>query len=240
MITVDERIGSRDLLPAIRAYGADAELGRLEFGDFAFVGRGKDETDILIGIELKETRDLVSSLQSSRFAGHQLGGLQKMYERAWLLTEGIWRDGEGGVLEVLTGSWRKINNAGRFVMYRDVESWLLTQTIRGGLSHWHCNTRRDTVRFIVNLYRWWTLKSFAEHRSHQVIYEPPPDRAMLTEPTTFLRMLACVDKVGYDKAIAISQIYGSVGEIRDTTERELRLIPGIGPVVASNIKRAFQ
>ncbi len=240
MITVDERIGSKDLLAPIRAHGVDAELGHLDFGDFAFVGRGLNDTDLLMGLELKETRDLVSSLQSSRFAGHQLCGLQKMYDRAWLVTEGIWREGNGGVLEVLTGSWRKLSNTGRFVMYRDIESWLLTQTIRGGLSHWHCNTRKDTVRFIVNLYRWWTLKAFSEHRSHQVIYQPPPDRAMLTEPTTFLRMLACIDKVGYDKAIAISQIYGSVGEIRDSSARELQLIPGIGPIVAANIKKAFK
>src|SRR5574337_1311397 len=160
-------------------------------------------SDVFIGVELKETRDLIASLRSARFPGHQLPGLQTTYDRAWLLTEGIWRAGEGGVLEIMAGGWRTITLGAHQVMLSDVESWLLSQIIRGGISHWHCATRKDTVRFLTVLYKWWTAKDLDEHRSHQAIYLPPPDRAMLAEPSTFLRIASCLPGVGWDKAAAL-------------------------------------
>src|SRR5689334_15702242 len=111
MLLVDPRIGSRDLLLPLQRFGVPAELSpvNMDAGDFAFVGRGVNDAALTVGIELKETVDLVQSLRSGRFAGHQLPGLLRTYDRAWLLTEGMWRVGESGLLEVWRyGGWSTV------------------------------------------------------------------------------------------------------------------------------------
>lgn len=240
MLLVDERIGSKDLLqPLIRA-GVPAELQHLEFGDFAFIGRGLEGVDVFIGIELKETRDLISSLRSSRFPGHQLPGLQSFYDRAWLVTEGIWRAGDDGVLETMRGGWQTASVGPHCIMASDLDSWILSQTIRGGISHWHCSTRRDTLRFIATLYKWWTDKSLDEHRSHEAMYIAPPDRAMLTEPSACQKMISCLPGVGWDKAMKIdAACLGSIVTLTNMSAQELQKIQGIGKKTAEGIRSAL-
>lgn len=251
MMIVDERIGSRDLLTPLQRFGVPADLGRLEYGDFAFVGKGLQGADVIIGIELKESRDIVKSMQSGRFAGHQLLGLAAsatpMYDRAWLVTEGIWRAGEGGVLEHFARGWHKVSVGARPVMLNDLESWILTQTIRGGMSHWHCATRQDTIRFLSVLYRWWTEKELQEHRSHEAIYLPAPDRVMMTPPSTFLKMVSCIEGVGWEKGRALETQYrdpetgeGDWDAMRTASiSGRLTDVPGIGKKIAGNIRKAL-
>lgn len=245
MLIVDERIGSRDLLAPLQRYGVPAELGHLDYGDFGFIGKGIDGADVFIGVELKESRDIVKSMQSGRFAGHQLLGLacgeHKMYDRAWLVTEGIWRAGAGGVLEHFAKGWRTVNAGTRSLMLNDLESWILTQMIRGGLSYWHCSTRADTIRFLSVLYHWWTDKELQEHRSHQQIYLPPPDRVMMSPPSTFLKMVSCIDGVGWEKGRALEQhCNGDWDTLRSQAIQGALLgVPGIGKVLSLNIRKAL-
>lgn len=243
MLLVDDRIGSKDLLLPLQQYGVPCELQRLLFADFAFIGRGIADAEIYIGVELKETRDLIASLQSARFPGYQLPGLQITYDRAWLLTEGIWRTGDEGVLETLRGrgNWYPVSATGSSrIMASDLDSWILTQTIRGGISHWHASTRRDTLRFISTLYHWWTDKALDEHRSHQAIYLPPPDRAMLVPPSTFVKMASCLPGVGWEKAFALENVCnGSIAKLVELTVHDLQHIPGIGKTIAQNIINAL-
>jgi ERCC4-type nuclease len=236
MLLVDERIGSKDLLKPLQMAGVAADLAHLEYGDFAFVGRGLNDQDIFIGIELKETKDLIASLRSGRFAGHQLPGLVQTYDRAWLLTEGIWRATPDGVLELMQGGWRTVSVGRHPIMASDLESWLLTQIVRGGVNYWHSPTRRDTIRFIATLYRWWTAKELSEHRGHEAIYLPSPDRATFIEPSTERKMLACIPKVGWDKSGALEQHFGgSVRRVLAATSDELTQVPGIGKTIANTI-----
>lgn len=236
MLLVDERIGSKDLLTPLQMFGVPAALAHLEFADFAFIGRGIEGADVSVGIELKETRDLIGSLQSSRFTGHQLPGLVRTYDRVWLLTEGIWRAGAGGIFEVMAGGWRAVRGTGaRSLMLNDIESWILTQTIRGGIGYWHSSTRHDTIRFISVLYHWWTDKSLDEHRSHQAIYRPPPDRAMMVEPSTFQQMVSCIPGVGWEKSGAIEDQGYSMVTLCAADVLQLRRIDGIGPKIAKTI-----
>jgi ERCC4-type nuclease len=236
LLLVDDRIGSKDLLRPFQLAGVNAELAHLEFGDFSFVGNGIGGTNVYIGIELKETRDLISSMHSGRFAGHQLPGLVETYDRVWLITEGIWRTGAEGVLEVLQGGWRPVSVGKHRVMSSDMDAWILTQVIRGGINHAHCSTRTDTVRFVASLFRWWTSKDLEQHRAHQTIYLPPPDRASFVEPTTERKMLSCIPKVGWDKSASVLQHFnGSLRSALAASTEELLLIDGVGPIIASNI-----
>lgn len=241
MLLVDDRIGSKDLLTPLQRLGVPCELQHLDFADFAFIGRGIQGADVFIGVELKETRDLISSMRSSRFAGHQLPGLITNYDRAWLLTEGIWRTGDEGVLEIMQGGWKTVSLGRQPIMTADLDSWILTQVIRGGIAHHHAATRRDTLRFLSTLYHWWTDKTLEEHRSHQAIYLPPPDRASLVEPSAFVKgIIGLVQDVGWTRAQAIETACGgSVRKLSTMSAKELQGIPGVGKTIAQKIVAAL-
>lgn len=247
---LDDRVGSRDMQGALERQGLDVVMTRLESCDIAFVGRGIDDEPITIGIELKRVKgsdgakaDLITSLRSGRLAGHQLGGMQA-FDRAWLITEGLWRGNDEGVLEIYErGGWEPVRSGKSTLLMRDVESQLLSITTRGGLHYWHCATSRDTVRFVTTLYRWWTSKSLDEHRSHQAIYLPPPDRALFIEPSAFVKMIyAGVPGLGYEKALAIEAFIGATLEdgekwerLNAISEKALTAVDGIGKVIAGRI-----
>jgi hypothetical protein len=121
---------------------------------------------------------------------------------------------------------------------------LLTITTRGGISYRHCSTTRDTVRFIATLYHWWTAKSLGEHRSHEAIYLPPPDRAVFIEPSAFTKMIyAGVKGLGYDKALAVEMYFGGPDvpdgtkfeRLWTATKKELSTIAGIGTTLADRL-----
>jgi ERCC4-type nuclease len=236
LLLVDNRIGSKDLLRPLQLAGVPAELAHLEFADFAFIGRGHNDEDVYIGVELKETADLIGSLRSARFVGHQLPGLVNTYNHVWLVTEGIWRAGAGGVLETIRhGGWEPVSVGRNRTMLNDLESWILTQVIRGGLHHHHCPTRVDTIRFLSVLYHWWTQKSLDDHKSHQQIYIPGPDRAVFVEPSTERKMLSCIPKIGWDKSGLLEEHFGGLRNVLAATPDELRAVKGIGDVIISHI-----
>lgn len=241
MLLVDDRIGSKDLLQPLERQGVPCDLARLDFGDCAFIGRGLNDADVYIGVELKELTDLVASMVSGRFTGHQLPGLQRMYDRSWLLVEGAYRAGESGILEHWRpGGWQPIAKGSKRFMACDLEAWLLSQAIRGGMMLWRAQTRRDTIRFLSTLYGWWTRKSLDEHRAHQAIYQPPPDRALLMEPSTFVKMAAAIPGVGWDRALKLeTACNGSFQTLGHLSVKELQQVDGIGRITAENIRRAF-
>lgn len=241
MFLVDDRIGSRDLLDPLQRFGVPAELTRLAFADFAFVGRGIDDAPVCIGVELKETQDLIKSLQSSRFVGHQLHGLLGTYDRAWLLTEGTWGTTDEGVLMELTDfGWETATAGNRQpVMTRSIEKQLLSITIRGGISHWHCPTRRDTIRFLSALYHWWIDKELSEHRSHEAIYHPPPDRAQMIAPSQFVTTISTLPGIGWEKSRAAEQVFdGSIRDAITAGTYQWQLVPGVGKGLANKIVEA--
>ncbi|HKB80740.1 MAG TPA: ERCC4 domain-containing protein [Thermoanaerobaculia bacterium] len=242
MIIVDDRGGSGGTVAAqkrrdaLRSRGVDAELGRLDYGDYAMVGNGP-QGDVTIGIELKTTRDIVSSLRSNRLMGHQVPGLVEMYQRPWLLTEGIWKEGPDGEFQVYLGSWQTFSAGSRTVRMSDIEGWILSTVQLGGLAYWHCALQTDTARFIAGLHRWWCEKTFAEHRSHLVVYHPPPDRALFTEPSDFVKMVSCIPKVGWTRALAIEKATsGSFRALMGMSMKDLQGIEGVGRQIAENIR----
>lgn len=242
VLLVDPRVGSEDLLAPLQRYGVPAEMSpnNMEAADFAFIGRGQDDANVYIGIELKETRDILSCLYTGRFTAEQIPKLQRIYgQHVWLVTEGIWRAGDGGVLESFHKGWHPVRIGTRAVMAADLDAWILTQTIRGGFHYHHCATRSDTIRFIATLYHWWTDKSLDEHRSHQAIYLPPPDRVMMIEPSTFLKMASCLPKVGWDKGMKLEaegfrfRLLNKDGLFAE--QKDLTSVDGIGKTIADQI-----
>lgn len=243
MLLLDERIGSRDMRSALERQGLQVDLARLDACDIAFVGRGIDDEPISVGIELKRLKvkdgrsDLIQSLRTGRLAGSQLGGMQE-YDRVWLITEGIWRTRDDGAMEVWQhgSGWRAMFNGRSSLQMGDVEAQILSLIIRGGVNYWHCPKPSDTIRFVVRLYKWWTDKSLDEHRSHQAIYLPPPDRAVFIEPNTFTKMVSCIPGIGYDKALALNAYFGgSLDRLYAATVKEIRAVEGIGAKLAERL-----
>ncbi len=172
MILVDRRIGSNDLLKPLQQAGLEAKLVELEFGDIAFEGKGEQGASLNIGVEFKRLGDLISSLRSGRLAGHQLPGLLKTYDRAWLLIEGNWQHNEQGLVTSFQKGrgWTPVHGK---MTAAELETTVLTLELCGGLHVRYVNTRRDTLRFLSNLYRWWTDRALDGHHSHLAVHTPP-------------------------------------------------------------------
>lgn len=173
MLLVDDRVGSKDLLKPLRDAGLPAEIARLEFGDVTFQGKGPGGSSLDIAVELKTLSDLVGSLRSGRLAGHQLPGLSQQYDYTWLVVEGMWRHDEAGQVITYRGKYRGWVPVPGRMSAGELEKQVLTLENCGGLHVRYTNSRRDTVRFLSNLYRWWTDVAVDQHTSHLAVHTAP-------------------------------------------------------------------
>ncbi len=169
MLFIDDRVGSRDLLSPLQRAGLDADLARLPFGDVAFAGRGVGDKPVNVGIELKVVADAIQSLRSERLAGHQVPGMVPMYDYRWLVIEGARRTDRQGQILLRRGQfqWTPVMSLAEF------EKRLITLEMVMGLKIRFTQTRYETVRFLCQLYRWWTDTSMDDHRSHIAVHEQP-------------------------------------------------------------------
>ena len=203
MLLIDGQVGSRDLVAPLQALGLPASLTRLEFGDVAFVGKGVDGVDVLVGVELKKVGDLLDSLRSGRLAGHQLPGLQKMYQHTWLLVEGIWYIDNAG--RIGYGPRHGGITRGRMTI-GELNKRLLTLQLLGGLHPWFTKDRAGSLQFILALYRFWTDTNFDQHQSHITIYHPEP----LKPVSQFQRTISTLPGLGWLLSIAAQKQFGSI------------------------------
>jgi ERCC4-type nuclease len=205
MLLVDYRKGSKELAPGLEAAGLDVDVVTLPFGDVAFTGRGPNGP-VDIGIELKVFGDLVSSLRTERLAGHQLPGLRSHYDYAWLLVEGAWSVNKFGQLCQFKGPRRGWVTVPGKMQLAELENRLLTLELRGGLHVRHCYSRRDTLRFLVSLYRWWTDRAFDSHRSHLAVHVPQP----LIEISDFRQAIYKWPGIGLEWSAAAERAFKTV------------------------------
>ena len=56
----------------------------------------------------------------------------------------------------------------------------------------HTTTRRDTLRVIEAIYRYWTDKDLDQHKSHMAIYAPDFDKGLLVPTSNFRKIVAYV------------------------------------------------
>lgn len=172
MILVDERVGSREHLQALRNLGVDAELGGRLAGDFQFEGHGADG-QVLVGVERKTIADLASSMRQRRLVGQQLRPFVEAYDEPLLVVEGIWRrQRESGYVEVPGGrGWMPLY--GKYY-YAEILSFLESLQVIAGLRVARTGDSEETAAWLVTLYRWWQ-KPWQDHRSMQAVYAPEPE-----------------------------------------------------------------
>ena len=231
MIYIDNRTGSKELYPLFPR--GSAELTHMEYADFMFTGH-YDEGDIVIGVERKRIEDFVNCMCSGRFSGRQLIGMLNSYHYLYLVIEGMFRaNPKNGVLEVWRkGGWQEYTAGKRRFMARDIWAFMNTIQVVCGIHCYHCSRETDTVQYIMALHHWWT-KEYAEHRGH---LQPHTGTVVeLSKQSLVRRVAAQLDGIGWEKAKAMDQRFGSVAELVMASPEELLEIEGIGKVLTASI-----
>ena len=234
MILVDSKTGRKDspeaFIAPLKRLGLSAEKANLQFGDFAFVGRGVGGVEVSIGIELKKFRDLVSSLRSGRLQGHQLVGLQQAYDYRWLIVEGSWKQGKYGELKQgktpvhggMTGT--------------ELEKRLTTLEVQGGIRIRHTYSRVDTLRVIGNLYRWWTDRNLDSHVSHVAIYQP----AALVPISQFRQTISTLPGIGFKTSQYAERYFKTIHRAVCANVEDWTGVEGVGSGTAGKIVNAIR
>lgn len=250
MLLIDDRAGSRDLKPHLDRLKVPCALGRLEFGDVAFVGRGPNDDWIKVGIEYKSLPDVLACITTGRFAGHQLPGMlrhdvaSREYDVTWLLVQGIWRvDMHSGVLQVPRRTnggtaWVPVQVGPRGYMGRDLEGFLLTITQQSGIRIAKVGSETEAAAWLATLYHWWTDKTWDQHKSLQTFDLSGP--LIQTESPKFTRRVAKeLPGVGWVKSERVVEHFGCVTAMAEADEKEWARVPGIGKVLAGRIVAAL-
>lgn len=245
MIIVDDRAGSNRYPALLQAVGLKVTLGRLEYGDFSFMGHGPGGAPVTIGIEHKRLDDLLQSITTGRFAGHQLPGLVQSYDHAYLVVEALCRPcPDSGVLQVRSGArWVDQSRGGRGWMYRDIEQWVHTVELKGGVFVKRTSTQDETARLVQALYSWWN-RGWDDHRSHLAISQAHSinrnrDAALLRKPSLVRRVANELDGVGWERSAAVAAHFPSVFDMVMADPKEWTKIPGIGKVTATRVVQSL-
>ncbi len=231
-LLVDDRAGSNELIKPLIAAGLPVESARLDSADIVFLGRGEGGKGTFIGIEHKKVPDLIASLNSGRLAGLQLLRMLDTYDRNWLVVEGDWTHDSDGRTSMWAGkgSRRPVKGAPQAM---ELEKRLLTLEIRGGFKVRHCPTRRDTIRFITALYRYWTDQDLDEHKSHLALHAPDQDAALKIPLSDFRKAVQMLlPGVGYAASRNLEDYFnGSFRRLMLCPESEwaeMKLVDGKG------------
>lgn len=236
-ILVDSRIGSKefiDYLPPDRA-----ELAKLEFGDFSFIGNGEGGAVVSVGLERKTIRDLAACMIDGRLCGHQIPGMMRTYHYIYLIIEGRWGYGQDGILRIYDrggGPYGTPLNVGQHrFMARDIDKYLNTLMV-SGIMVWKTYNRLETAHLIQALYSWWNDKQFCEHNTLKTSYDN--NLGILENPIP-VKMLKAIPGIGEEKAWELYKKYGSIVNVLDADPDELQEIYGIGGVLAHRVIDTF-
>ncbi len=238
MLWLDDRIGAKDLEPALTRLGVEVAMVRLDFGDCAWLGHGPDGAEsVQVGVELKTISDL---LDVDRFAGHQIPGLLRQYDRVWVVVEGLWRPGVDGVLETWAGDnrWLPLRHGRRGYTYREVDHLLTTLELKAGLYVRRTGTRVETAHLLASLYSWWRDKHWEEHRSHLRLGRSG-DVGLLTPPPLRRRVANELPGVGYARSEAVATHFPTTRALATASRDEWAQIDGIGKKLADRITTAL-
>lgn len=244
MIQVDYRIGSGEFEPLLKNLGLTVTVGTLHCGDFCFLGQGVGGEPVPVGVERKTIKDLLTSSQSGRLT-QQLEAMLLCYQDIWVVVEGVYRRGKSGIVEVpmgkgwepLTFSETKVQLNPKQVMYREVESLILTLEERGGARIRKTRSKLETGQFIGDLYHWWTSKSLEDHRSHLRLRTNDADQALLVKPSLCRQVAALLPGIGWKKSGVVSSYFPSVRAMVMAPADEWKKIQGVGKLMAERIDK---
>lgn len=228
MILCDAAVGSRELLTGIRSLGCDAEVVNGLSTDFQWTGEGQ-KSAVLVGVERKTISDLLESIRTHRLGGGQVGRALDCYDYYYLIVEGPWRRGEGGMLEI---GWPWHEPKGQF-RYAEVGHFLDRMRVFGGVLVWRTFDQDETVATLVDLYEEWQ-QSWEERLGKRVIYAPAPTpprdgKFFQSKATPVQSWLYQLPGMGDKKTFDLAPRFAAPRAIVDMQSHEWENLPGIGP-----------
>jgi ERCC4-type nuclease len=246
VIQIDKRAGSEKLIGPLRSLGMEVEETILPYGDAAWMGYGANGDPVSCAAECKSVEDCIACIQSGRFAGHQLPGLLASYDHVWLLIVDEYRPRlRDGVLEYRkTGRgggqyWAESCGRQRTVYWRDLESWLMTMAICGGIRI-HQEPDYDHAALWLKMASNWFARD--SHKSHKVIQGTKqmfPDAALLLKPTLARRVAAQLPGVAEVRSAAVAAKFPTLERMVAASERDWRTVDGLGAGTAKKVFNAI-
>lgn len=234
MILVDyredsEHKGSNGLWDDLKKTSLPLEQAKLEFGDLMFIGNGP-EGEVSVGLEFKKIRDLLQSVRSGRYQGHQLLGMQG-FDFRYLLIEGEYHSDAQGLVTLRAGRTLWKPAPGRMAS-AELRKTLIGLPLRAGTLVWETRTRRDTIEWITDLYRGWTDKPWDAHTSHIAIYRPPTLVAISDKRITFTTLPG----IGTKTSLLVEKHFrGNIRRAANASIHEWGKIDGVGLKTAERI-----
>lgn len=206
MIFVDSAVGSNELEGPLKQMGLPVEKTHLESGDLMWEGLGAGGSSALVGVEVKKIGELIGALRSNRLQGDQLPKMQRTFTPGccWLVIEGQWKHDDRGLVVTYQGKGRGWTPLHGRMTAVELEKQLLTLEMLGGLHVRYTNTRRDTLRCLGALYRWWSDTALDRHTSHVAIYHPAP----LIPISQFRQTISTLPGVGLKVSKAVERHFG--------------------------------
>ena len=235
MILIDARVGSNHLLTYLPKWVAEYSI--LDFGDCCFTGKGPENKELKIGIEVKKLADLLASLTSGRLVGYQLPGLLGTYDRVYLIVEGWYSASDNGELVIINsdGAMRRTwtHKAWR---YSDLDGWLNTIANKARVAIKRTIDTIETAAAIYSLYLWWQ-KDWNEHRGLDQFYDETP--ITLERPSIMRRIAALLPGIGWEKSAKIEEAFGTIYKMITAKPEEWEKIPGIGKKITAAIQKTI-
>lgn len=224
------------MLAIFEKMGVPVDVTSLAYGDVAFIGNGPDGP-VKVGIEIKGGKagaDFLDSMCSERLAGHQIPGLTNLYDRSYLIIEGL-RPTKSGLLWTIPHGRRQ-----RPIFTIDVKRYVTGLEESGVRVRW-TRTPEDTAKVIVKeLLAFWS-KDYDSHTSVNALYRPVTFTLRREdEATTRLRrMAACLPHIGAGRSKPVAKHFGTIHRLVNAPEEEWRSIEGVGPTTAGDVVRAI-
>lgn len=241
MLTVDPRVGSRpggvhDLVQSLRSRGLASQHQELPYGDVAWVGSGPGGRPVSCGLEIKTVSDALACIQSGRFAGRQLEGLQDAYEVSYLIIVGPYRAGQDGELLIPhSGGWIQAPHGPKGGWtYSAFRHWVTTQRFKGGLIVDRVWNKDELIAYIHSEYSWWALGT-DHHKAHLEFDNSFIDKVAFVAPSIARKMIAQLPGVGWDKSKAIELHFTDMKALVTAGEKEWREIQGVGKTLSKRI-----
>jgi ERCC4-type nuclease len=257
LISVDDRIGSIELLPILQqmipslcsavkylSTSPAVTSTRLLCGDICFDGQGPKGISS-IGIERKRLGDMLNSIRSGRYSGGQLPQMLNFYDHSYLFIEGYYRCGYDGSLEqlqtrahdmapALGGGWVPMRLGSQIIRYTELDHFICTLQSKTPVKIRTSINPHETCAQIISLYTHY-LEPWDSHHSHESLHVP---QSLVTVGKAGLvrKWAADLSGIGWQRSGAVAVKFRTGLELASAGPEEWATIPGIGKTLAH---RAF-
>lgn len=236
MILIDNRVGSRELIPYLQRMGHKVEHTQLEYGDACFEGNGPTGR-ICVGVERKTISDMLSCIEDARYSAHQRPGMMAMYAHSILMIEGIWKpdSATGYLMEcIATLAWRPFRHRTQMTRYSTLFRYLLSVQL-AGTSVIITRDMEHTAYNIGEIYgyfckRWEDHTALLEKQRLNI-----PD--LKGKPSLVRRWAAELEGVGVKHSMDAERLFRTPAELAKSDETDWMQISGIGVKLARSIIR---